>query len=221
MIKALVFDIGGVLAYDVWENLLLDKENGVAPTFGLNVDEVCRVGQELWDDFAHRAANTETGWRRLEKEYWNFIIDRLHLPKSVAYFIELTDKYIRPVEGMVPLLEHLQARGFSLAICSNNTEFWFRRQMDKLGLDMVFEPKHIILSSRIGVSKSSSHFEMFKAVVTALDVDKRDCILIDDRNEAILQALEFGLAGIIFPSHSQQGARYLQALLEKMGITFG
>ena len=29
MIKAIIFDIGGVIAYDVWEHLLLDQEIGM------------------------------------------------------------------------------------------------------------------------------------------------------------------------------------------------
>ena len=87
MIQALIFDIGGVLAYDVWEHLLLDKEKGVASVFNLNVDEVCKVGQDLWDQFAHRPADTENGWTRLEKDYWNLFIERFHLPKYTSYFM--------------------------------------------------------------------------------------------------------------------------------------
>ena len=61
---------------------------------------------------------------------------------------------------------------------------------------------------------------MFKAVLIALNVEKKDCdFSIDDRKETILQGLEFGLAGIIFPSHSQKGASYLKVLLEKMGVS--
>jgi HAD superfamily hydrolase (TIGR01509 family) len=220
LIKALIFDVGGVLAYDVWENLLLDKDYGVASVFHLNAEEVYKTGQELWNLFAHRQVDTENSSSSLEREYWDLLIQRFDLLESPDYFIRWTDRFIKPVEGMVPLLEHLQASGVKLAICSDNTEFWFRRQMDSFGLCRFFSPNHTILSSRVGVSKSSPHFEMFEAVVAALDLDKEDCILIDDRNETILRGLEFGLAGIIFPSHSRQGGRYLAALLERMGIQF-
>src|SRR5262245_61183104 len=47
-IKAVIFDIGGVLAHDVWEHLLLDKTDGVASKYGLLEDDVKRVGKELW-----------------------------------------------------------------------------------------------------------------------------------------------------------------------------
>jgi len=218
MIKALIFDIGGVLSYDVWEHLLLDADNGIASLCNLDLDEVQRVGRELWDIFAHRTVNDKHDWKELERSYWNIFIDRFRLPMSPDQCIELTDKFIRPVEGMNQVLSNLQSREIKLAICSNNTEFWFERQMDKLGLYSFFDPDNIILSSRIGVSKSSPRSEMFHAVVNALRVDKDCCVLVDDREEIVQQAVEFGITGIIFPSQARHGARYLKALLEKMQV---
>ena len=218
MIRAAIFDIGGVLAYDVWEYLLLDEENGIVSICNLNAEQVQKAGQDLWEKFAYRAAVGENGWKELEKEYWNLFIERFHLPMSANDFIQLTDKFIQPVEGMTQLLERLQSAGIDLAICSDNTEFWFKRQTDKLGLHRFFSPSKVILSSRIGVSKSSSRFEMFQAAISALRIEKDLCIFVDDREENIQQALQFGLAGIIFPSHSRCGTQYLKALLEKMGI---
>lgn len=220
MIEAVIFDVGGVLAYDVWENLLVDSDVGVASTLGLDAVEARKVGQELWSQFAYRPTHSEDGWRKLEKEYWDLFIERFRLSQSADYFIRLTDRFIRPVEGMTLLLDCLRTNGIKLAICSDNTEFWFRRQMDTLGLEKFFKPDYTILSCRIGVSKSSPRFEMFEAVVAALNTDKKDCVLIDDRSKAILQGVEFGLAGIIFPSHSPQGGRYLRALLARMGSDF-
>lgn len=39
-IEAVIFDIGGVLAANIWESLLLDKETGVASICGLDANEV-------------------------------------------------------------------------------------------------------------------------------------------------------------------------------------
>jgi HAD superfamily hydrolase (TIGR01509 family) len=220
LVKAVIFDVGGVLAYDVWETFLVGSEVGVASTLGLDAHEARKVGQELWHQFAYSPTQSEDGWRKLEKEYWDLFIERFHLSQSADYFVSLTDRFIRPVEGMTLLLESLRANGIKLAICSDNTEFWFRRQMDTLGLEKFFKPDYTIVSCRIGASKSSPGFEMFEAVVAALNIDKKDCVLIDDRSEAILQGVEFGLAGIIFPSHSPHGGRYLRALLAKMGLDF-
>jgi HAD superfamily hydrolase (TIGR01509 family) len=218
MAQALIFDVGGVLAHDVWENLLLDKKKGVASKLKLDAEEVQKVAENLWNEFAYRPLNVGNDWAGLEREYWSSFIRHFHLSEPADYFINLTEHFIRPISGMHELLQRLQARGIKLAICSNNTEFWFNRQTLKLNLGKFFQTRHVILSSRVGVSKSSPNFEMFKAVISALEVDKSECILVDDREETIVHAVEFGITGIIFPSHSEQGAPYLEALLRKMKI---
>jgi HAD superfamily hydrolase (TIGR01509 family) len=218
MVQALIFDIGGVIAYDVWENLFLDKKRGIASNLNLNPEEVKKIAKTMWDEFAHRSIDKEHDWKELEKEYWNKFIQHFHLSASVDYFINLTEQFICPIPETLKLLERLKSTEVKLAICSNNTEFWFKRQMDKLGLSKFFQQKYIILSSHIGASKSSPNFEMFEAVIEALNVDKRDCVFVDDREESILRAVEFGITGIIFPSHSERGARYLEALLQQMRI---
>src|ERR1044071_631994 len=218
MAQALIFDIGGVLAHDVWEHLLLDEKEGVVSKLGLDTEEVRGGAKRLWDEFAHRPPGAAEGWEGLEREYWEGFIRHLRLPTPADYFINLTDSFIRPVPGMLELLERLHDRGVRLAICSNNTEFWFSRQTRKLGLGRFFQPRHVILSSRVGASKSSPDFEMFNAVTAALEVDESDCIFVDDREETIARAVEFGMTGIIFPSHSEHGARYLDALLRRMNV---
>lgn len=56
MVKGMIFDVGGVLAHDVWENLLpaRDKLGGIAAKFDLDKDHVHRVGELLWEAFAYR-----------------------------------------------------------------------------------------------------------------------------------------------------------------------
>jgi len=219
MAQALVFDIGGVLTQDIWENLLLDEKKGVAAILKLDRQRVCKVAQRLWDKFAHRSTDETHDWKELELEYWNLFIEEFQLECSADYFISLTEEFVQPITGMIELLEDLKSRSnVQLAICSNNTEFWFQRQMERLHLHRFFHPNNIILSSRIGISKSSSSFQMFKAVVNALEIDRNNCIFIDDRQNSVLQAVAFGMVGILFPSHSEQGASYLSVLLQKMGI---
>lgn len=97
-------------------------------------------------------------------------------------------------------------------------EFWFNRQSQKLGLEKYIPPERIILSCQIGVSKSSPRFEMFEKAVDSLDVDKSECIFIDDRIESISRATEYGLPSIMFPSHVENGFQYLKLLLTAMKV---
>jgi FMN phosphatase YigB (HAD superfamily) len=218
MIKGILFDVGGVLAHDVWENMLLDDEKSVTQILGLNSDRVATVARELWKEFAHRSTTPAVDWRTLEFEYWRSFIQQLGLRQSPKYFIDRTNEFIQPVPGMIDLLSELRGRDIKLAICSNNTEFWFARQMDKLNLREFFNPDQMIVSSRIGMSKGSPTFRMFEAAIESLQVNKKNCILVDDRETSILRSVEFGLAAIIFPSHSDRGAQYLKLLLQKLAV---
>jgi len=133
MIKAVIFDIGGVLACDVWENLFLDKDEGIVAKYGLDYNKVLQVGQKLWDIYSHRSTNDHQGWRELEREYWGQVLKHLNIKAHIDDLIELSDQFIKPAVGMGNILERLYLNNTELAILSNNTEFWFERQMDKLG----------------------------------------------------------------------------------------
>lgn len=219
-VQAVIFDIGGVLAHDVWENAVLGEgENeGLVAKLGLNLEEVRAVGEALWLKYAHLPPANDVHWRSLEKEYWREFIERLSLSSSVDELVAFTNGFIRPVRHMGALLRWLKEEGITLAICSNNTEFWYERQMRMLGLGRYFRPDRVILSSRVGVSKSSTSHAMFSAAVGAVNVDRAECLFVDDRWLNIRRAVEFGLPGILFPSHAEFGAEYLRALLRALGI---
>lgn len=212
--KSIIFDIGGVLAHDVWENLLLN-EGGVAKKYNLDNLILEETGKKLWEEFAYKSSNN---FNKLEREYWSRFIDEINFSINIDELISLTDNFIKPVEGMSDLLNKIKEKGINLAICSNNNEFWFDRQSKKINLSDYFEQKKIILSCRFGYDKLSRNFELFKETVKALGAQKEECILVDDRIESIAKANEYGMTGILFPSHSKFGARYLNFLFETMKI---
>jgi len=221
MFHTIVFDIGGVLAFDVWEHMLLDDHHGIAHRWNLDTAEVFEFGRQLWEEFAYTSADENNSRESLEKDYWNRFIQRFDLSQSADAFIEMTDRFIRPVEGMTPLLEKLQHEGLNLVICSNNNEFWLKRQLEKLGLHRFFESSKVISSSRIGFPKISTNFEMFKSVMDVTNESRSSYLFIDDRFENIQRAVEFGWTAILFPQESPEGAMYLETLFEAMGILNG
>ena len=211
MIEAVIFDVGGVLAEDVWEHLLpcRKKAGGIRDQFRLDRDQVHKVGLLLWAAFAHTPEGQRTTWRELETRYWDMFIrffwDKSPPPgASIDDFIRKTDEYIRLVDPGIPaLLEDLQSKGLKLGVCSNNNEFWFRRQFGNLKLFQYFPPAGIVLSCRVGFSKSSPGYEMFDAAVNALNVPHSSCIFVDDREDNIKLAEARGMKGIHFRRLSQ------------------
>ncbi len=214
MIKAIIFDIGGVLAYDVQEHLILG-ENGFASIYHLDKQRVQEEADRLWERYFLTYSENYVG---LEEEYWKELTASFNIPIDKDRRDALTDMFIRPVEGMQELLKDVCAKGIKLSICSNNTEFWFYRQAHKINLFQYIPLDQIILSSRIGKSKRSPGFEMFIAATTALGVPKNECLFVDDRLGSIRQANRYELPSIHFPPASPEGALYLRILFEALQI---
>ncbi|MBN1542950.1 HAD hydrolase-like protein [candidate division KSB1 bacterium] len=216
-IDALVFDIGGVLVKDVWEHLLLDPVTGVAAICGLDFDEVAAFAPVLWHEFEIRPCSDAEPAEVLERLYWERFCSRFPVSLSIDDLIALTDDFISPVNGMTALLEKAASRNIPMAICSNNNEFWLRKQVDKAGLAPFFPSERIISSSCVGAIKNSPGFEMFRAVTAALQTSGSGTVFIDDRFENIIRCQAYGWTGILFPQADPHGAAYLESLLRRMG----
>ena len=192
--RAVVLDVGGVLAHNMWEPMLDD----LAQRYHLDREEMQQTGLLLWETFAYVAETPANTWRDMEQRYWRLFLRMCDVPMSVEQLIELTDRYVVPMPGMRPILEQLRARDMRLVICSNNNEIWWPRQAKALELDRFFSPQNIILSSRIGAPKESPRLEMFRAAVAAAGAPAPACFYVDDRPAIVERALAFGLDAVLF-----------------------
>lgn len=225
MIKGVIFDVGGVLAYDVWEHLLCDPPGqpaSIATTFNVQAGQLEKIGEDLWREFDKVKGDPD----RLELQYWQRFIERTStLPQlhavEPADLIALTDTFIRAVsyDETSSLLGWLSEERVRLGICSNNNEFWFRRQRQKLGLDRFFEASAIVLSCHHGITKSDPR--LFEISANALSLDPTECVFVDDRMGNVSRAVECGMVGILFPTEQfpakpQRGTNYLERALRAM-----
>lgn len=223
MIKAVIFDIGGVLAHNVLEHLFFD-EDGIYKKFNLSREKLETIGRRLYEEYAYRLIPETSDWRSLEKEYWKRFINefRAELPQSITEdnLIQLSENFVREVNSaeMSPLLEELKSKNITLAICSNNTPFWFARQKSESKLADFFSDKNIILSYQVGAPKSHSNCVMFNAVSDRIGVDKRESVFIDDRQGSISQAEKCGIRGILFDTYSPNNIKALKNVLRELGI---
>lgn len=203
MVKTVIFDVGGVLAYDVWEHLLLDKFNGVASKYNLNEQLVKKTGEDLWDKFAYKSENSAQDPWTEEEEYWTEFIKRTKVDAKESDFIKMTDKFIRPTESfrdIEQILNWLKEKNICLAILSNNTEFWYKRQKKELKLGRFFSDKSkVILSCRFGKSKRDllENDDSFRDIILKrLGCKPEECIFVDDREDNIKAGRKRGFIGI-------------------------
>ena len=193
--KAVILDVGGVLARDIWEYLYDD----MAAAQALDREKLHEAGRLLWETFAYVPETPANTWRDMERRYWQlFLLVFRGTGLSVDELIELTDRYVLPIEGMRPILERLHARGTPLVICSNNNEIWWPRQAEKLELARFFPDSMLVLSSRVGAPKDSPRLEMFRAAVAAAGVAPAECFFVDDRQPNIQRARSYGIDARLF-----------------------
>ena len=182
--RAVILDVGGVLAHDIWEPMFDD----LARRYGLGRKRIHEIGRLLWETFAYVPETPANTWRDMERRYWQLFLLITGIPTTVEKLIALTDRYVVPVAGMRPILDALKARGTRLVVCSNNNEIWWPRQAKALRLAKYFPDKRLILSSRIGAPKNSPRLEMFRAAVAAAGVPAARCLFVDDRRENVVRA---------------------------------
>ena len=197
--RAVILDVGGVLAHDIWEPMFRDFSR----RYRTSNAKLQRIGRLLWETFAYVPETPANTWRDMERRYWELFLAITGLPLGVKALIKRTDRYVIPVAGMRPILDELRRRRIPLVVCSNNNEIWWPRQAKKLRLSHYFPDGNLILSSRIGAPKNSPRLEMFRAAVKAAGAPPAGCFFIDDRAENVRRARQYGIDATLFrgPQH--------------------
>ena len=207
--RAVILDVGGVLAHDMWEPMFDD----LARKYRLKRERLYEIGRLMLETFAYVPETPANTWRDMEQRYWALFLMITGLPLSVKSLIRLTDRYVIPVAGMRPILDELRRRRIPLVICSNNNEIWWPRQARKLHLKKYFPDENLILSSRIGAPKNSPRLEMFKAAVKAAGAPAASCFFVDDRAENVRRARQYGIDAVRF-----RGPEHFAAELRQRGL---
>jgi HAD superfamily hydrolase (TIGR01509 family) len=215
MIKGLIFDIGGVLAYDVNEYIFA-PDGPIVTKYHLDPQKVTQLSAKLWQKYAHTTEDLEENWQQLEQDYWSEFKQATGLTVPTAEIIELLSPYFRPVQHMTQFLETLKNQNLDLLICSNNAEFFYQRQKESAGFGPYVEKRKIILSCHYGVHKDEETFIMFKALEKQMDFPKEQYLFIDDRKKNIDAALKFGLTPIFFPAEAPYGHTYIQRIITQI-----
>lgn len=203
IIKGFIFDIGGVLLKTVQEHMFFDPQKGVIDRYSLNRDKTAKIVAHLWQKYAYETIDTHD-WRELENRYWQEFNQAMGLNISLSEYNAITDEFIVPIVGMQAIIRKLQRNNFDLLIFSNNCEFWWQRERQKMTLDTYFKPNKIILSHHFGKIKSGKDIQMFNILENAMDYSKGHYVYIDDQWENLKVGIKFCLTGIPFPTDSPE-----------------
>jgi putative hydrolase of the HAD superfamily len=186
-IKAVVFDVGGVLIENPWKGTM----RYFAGLLQLGEEEFETVLNEIFDDF-------QCG-RISEDEVWKHIMTRHNLEKKnmEGRWIEGIKSVFQEKIEMVTLVKQLKNRGYTVAILSNTeppvAPFLQHR----------FKPHFhtMIFSSEVGLAKPQK--EIYEHTLIKLQTLPHETVFIDDKVENIEGAKKTGIHAIHYTTHEE------------------
>lgn len=187
MIKALMFDIGGVVViepHDSWKNIFSE----LGPPAGINP----RV---LVSEFLSSMKSVQTGNMTLLEFYRKFTGSPESLVKKhLEIYMKLSGRYDPEMLGLIKKLK----RKFVVA-CFTNTEPELTGLHRKRGLFARFD--RAFISTEMGLRKPDA--AAYRHVIKELGISPEEGVFIDNSGENVNAAEKAGLHGIIYTDMSK------------------
>ena len=197
MIKAIIFDLGGVLmtdvplkeiAEDLAGKLALPEEEIFAYLYPSKHWELLTLGKitedEYWDDFLKASKISEKLEVRREK-----------LKKELK---KRARSSLYPLGHSTRIINLLRNR-YKLAILSNHAKEWSEYMKQKFDLFKSFDP--IIFSCDVGFRKPDP--QIYEIALEKLKCDAGECVFIDDKKRNTDATEKLGIKGIVFEDYSK------------------
>lgn len=186
MIKAIFFDMGGVVCEDGFLSCpkQYEKEFGVpADIFYAAIHD-----HQAWKDF--------TLGKIFENEYLKVCSE--HLPQKYLFngqrYVEIVNELTKPNGELIRLIKEDLAKKFVIGIVSNHPKEWFERFLKKTGLSGTIKVRAV--SGYEHIRKPS--MEIFKAALNQAQVKPGEAVYVDDREDMLGQAQAMGIKTIVF-----------------------
>jgi len=187
MIKAVIFDMGGVIV----DNVAPGMRAHYSESLGVTVEQFNKVFE-----------NYSVAWEKgqlTEDDFWEKITSDLHVSKPTVESLWLDGflKNYREKDEIVSLIKELKQKKYHIALLSN-TEIPIMNHIKKQSwpdFDL------FVYSCEVGMRKPDK--EIYDYTLDNLQVKPEDSVFIDDRRENITTANEIGMHGILFESPEQ------------------
>jgi putative hydrolase of the HAD superfamily len=206
-IEVVVSDFGGVLTTPLMHTFAaLQEEDGVDP--GAMGGALRHIAER---DGRHPLYELECG-RMTERDFLARLAAQLHedLGREIEMhsFAERYFAHLEPNEAMVAFLRELRARGYRLAMLTNNVREWEERWRSMLPVDELFEL--VVDSAFVGVRKPDP--AIYRLTCDRLGVTPERCLFVDDIEVNCVAARELGMRAVLFRSSQQAIAEMREAL---------
>jgi putative hydrolase of the HAD superfamily len=206
-VQAIISDFGGVLT-----SPLLDSFAAFQDSSGISVQALGEAMAAIWTrDGVQPLFELETG-RMSEAAFLGMLGEELSVQLGrevtldgfgVRYF-----EHLHPNEPVIEYMRSLRARGYQMAICTNNVREWEALWRAMLPVDEIFDV--VVDSGFVGMRKPDP--EIYELTLERLGVDAAQALLVDDIELNCDAARALGLRTVWFRTNEQAIAEIEAAL---------
>jgi len=199
MIKAGIFDVGGVLHKSSGTYIFQD----IIQTFEINE----KVFKKAWYEIIDKLGKGEI----TEKEFWRIFMEKTKsskpLPKRSPLLREFIKHYDRN-NDVINLVKRIKNNGYQVAVLSNSIKPHADYQY-KIGIYQNFDV--VVLSHEVGMQKPDP--EIYKYLLRKLQLEPNETFFVDDDVNNVETAAQLGMYGIHF-----QNIKQLESELIALGV---
>lgn len=188
--KAVIFDMDGVIvnSEDHWpeieEEFLLDlgfpEDFDFSQMTGMSLEDIHKLAQ--------KEASKEISFEEFRSEY-----DR----KAE----ELYGEKVETFEGIIQLLELLDRKEVKVGLCSSSPMNWIKIVLERFDLGKYFD---VIVSANEVEVPGKPEPEIYRYVAGELEVDEKNCIVVEDSEHGAESAVTAGMKCIGFEGTPDQ-----------------
>lgn len=188
MIKAVLFDIGGVVAYNIGGYV----RNDITKTLG--------VTKEQYERACHILVPLLSTDKITEEEFWKRFVIMTHttkvVPENLWSRMFLKKRKLR--KEVVQIIKELGKRGLKLVALSNVIRA-HSEVNGKKGIYKLFDLS--ILSYEVGLKKPNP--KIYRLTFDKLGLKPEETVFIDNKSQNVKAARKLGAKGILYKSPKQ------------------
>lgn len=171
-VTTVLFDMGGVLTSDPWQSLLLTPGDGLVDRVHLNRADVEQAAAKLWPKYSLG--------KHGETEYWTELGDTLSVHFDPDLIEQAESTTVQVNQHLAEVLTILRDRGVAWGTISDNTQFWYAKQLRWLHVGAEAPPAYQFLSFDLGAAKIGTIPDLFHLAAGA--VNPTATLIVDDRD---------------------------------------
>ncbi|MDO5294651.1 MAG: HAD family phosphatase [bacterium] len=202
MIRNIVFDIGNVMVYFRWRELMEEL------SFSDDVIERLEHGMimtELWNELDRGILPEDEVIAKMKE-------NNEGLEHEIDLLFANAERIVEQFEYTQQWLNELKARGYNLYYLSNYQRSFFECHKEKVFQFLPLMDGGVV-SAYVKLLKPD--YAIYKKLLTTYGLRAEECVFLDDTKVNITAAKEVGMNGIVFDTYEQASKELEKILAEK------